>query len=126
MRLPAALERLRAAVASLDDEPPAGTPLYDPVHVGGVLVSVMAAWGALYWLLWTLLVYEGGVFVKLGALARLAGGSSLAELGYEGPWNRGPFEGWLGTLGAAVLAAVVASALRSEWRRAECASRARR
>lgn len=118
MKLPPALARLRAAVESLDDEPPAGTPLYDPVHVGGVLVSVLAAVGALYWLLWTLLVYEGGVFLKLAALLRLAGGASLAELGYEGPWNRGPFEGWAGTVGAALILGVLLSALRSEWRRA--------
>ena len=118
MRLPPALERLRAAVESLDDEPPAGTPLYDPVHVGGVVVSVLAALGALYWLFWTALVYEGGVFLKCAALLRLAGGATAAQLGYEGPWNRGPFEGLLGNVAATLLLGVVAWTLRSEWRRA--------
>lgn len=123
MRLPPALERLRAAVESLDDEPPAGTPLYDPVHVGGVLVSVLAALGALYWLLWTALVYEGGVFLKCAALLKLAGGAAAAELGYEGPWNRGAFEGLLGNAAATLLLGVVAWTLRAEWRRASRASR---
>ena len=123
MRLPPGLERLRAAVESLDDEPPPGTPLYDPVHVGGVLVSALAALGALYWLLWTALVYEGGVFLKGTALLKLLGGATAAELGYEGPWNRGAFEGLWGNLAATVLLLVLALTLRSEWRRA---SRARR
>lgn len=118
-----ALANLRSWVESLDDEPPAGTPLYDPVHIGGVIVSVMAAVGALYWLLWTVLVYEGGVFQKLGALARLATGTSAAELGYEGPWNRGAFEGWLGNLGATALLIFLAWVLRTEWRRASRAAR---
>lgn len=118
MNLPPALGRLVAAVESLDDEPPAGTPLYDPVHVGGVVVSVLAALGALYWLLWTALVYEGGVFLKFAALVKLAGGATAAELGYEGPWNRGAFEGLLGNVSAALLLGVVAWALRSRWRRA--------
>lgn len=123
MRLPPALERLRAAVESLDDEPPAGTPLYDPVHVGGVLVSVLAALGALYWLLWTSLVYEGGIFLKCAALLKLAAGAAPAELGYEGPWNRGAFEGLLGNVAATALLGVVAWTLRAEWRRASRSSR---
>jgi hypothetical protein len=120
---PNALARLRALVESLDDEPPAGTPLYDPVHVGGVLVSVLAAVGALYWLLWTALVFEGGVFRKLGAFARLATGTPAAQLGYEGPWNRGAFEGWLGNVAATLLILFLAWSLRVEWRRAARASR---
>lgn len=118
MRFPPAFGRLMAAVESLDDEPPAGTPLYDPAHIGGVVVSVLAALGALYWLLWTALVYEGGVFLKCAALLKLAGGASAAELGYEGPWNKGAFEGLLGNVAATLLLGVVAWTLRAEWRRA--------
>lgn len=123
MNAPSVWERLRSVVESLDDEPAEGTPLYDPVDVGGVLVSVLAALGALYWLLWTALVYEGGVFRKAGALLRLLGGTPASELGYEGPWNRGAFEGWLGNAAAALLALGLLWALRSEWRRAERAAR---
>ncbi len=62
MNTPSGWERFRCVVEALDDEPPEGTPLYDPVHVGGVLVSVLAALGALYWLLRTALGFEGGGF----------------------------------------------------------------
>ena len=114
--------KLRALIESFDDEPPADEPLYDPVHVGGVLVSFLAAVGALYWLLWTAFVFEGGVFGKAAALLRLAGGASLAELGYEGPWDRGAFEGWVGNLVAFLLCGAFLWCLRAEWRRAERAS----
>lgn len=114
-----ALRRLKAAVEAFDDEPPPGVPLYDPVHIGGVLVACLTALGALYWLLWTAFVYEGGVFAKAGALLRLAGGTSLGALGYEGPWARGAFEGWFGNLTATALLALLLAALRAEYRRAE-------
>lgn len=123
MNTPSGWERFRSVVESLDDEPPPGTPAYDPVHIGGVLVCVLAALGALYWVLWTALVYEGGVFLKTTAALKLLGGTPASALGYEGPWNRGAFEGWLGNLGAVLVAAVLVAALRSEWRRAERAAR---
>lgn len=126
MNTPSGWERFRSAVESLDGEPPSGTPTYDPVHIGGVLVSVLAALGALYWVLWTSLVYEGGVFLKAAAALKLLGGTPAAALGYEGPWNRGPFEGWMGSAVATLLVLGLLWALRSEWRRAERAARARR
>lgn len=126
MNTPSGWERFRSAVEALDDEPPAGTPAYDPVHIGGVLVCVLAALGALYWLLWTALVFEGGVFLKAAAALKVLGGTPASALGYEGPWNRGAFEGWLGNLGATGILGVVALALRTEWRRAERAARERR
>lgn len=113
------LRRLKAAVESFDDEPPPGTPLYDPVHIGGVLVSCLAALGVLYWLLWTAFIFEGGVFSKAAALARLARGTPLSELGYEGPWERGAFEGWLGNAAATLLSLLLLAALRAEYRRAK-------
>ena len=57
------LERL----LKLFDEDEPGEPYYDPVHLGAAAVGTLAAIGALYWLLWTLLVYEGGLFSKLAA-----------------------------------------------------------
>jgi hypothetical protein len=45
------------------DDPAA--PHYDPVHLAVVLVATQVAIGALYWLLWTVFVYEGGVAAKL-------------------------------------------------------------
>ena len=90
-----------------DDEPG-----YDPVHVAAAIVATLTAFGALYWLLWTLLVYEGGLFAKLAPAARvLFTSASLKDVGYEGPWDRGPFEGWAGNLGALLIGAVLAAAL---------------
>lgn len=43
-----------------EDEDPA-QPHYDPVHLAVVLVATQVAVGCLYWLLWTVFVYEGGV-----------------------------------------------------------------
>jgi hypothetical protein len=41
-------------------------PHYDPVHLAVVLVATQVVIGALYWLLWTLFVYEGGIARKPG------------------------------------------------------------
>lgn len=102
-----------------DEEDP-NEPVYDPVHVGGVIVVTLAAMGCLYWLLWTLLVYEGGIFLKLYALGQiLFTPKALRDLGYEGyPYALGAFEGTIGNLGALLLCVVVAAALNRLYRRA--------
>lgn len=95
-----------------DTEDPA-EPVYDPVQLGGAVLVTFTAMGLLYWLLWTLLVFEGGFFAKIGpALSVLLTSKTVRDYGYEGPWNRGVFEGWFGNscaflLALAVLAAVV-------------------
>ncbi|MBI4051872.1 MAG: hypothetical protein HY400_05140 [Elusimicrobia bacterium] len=62
------------------------------------------SFGALYWLLWTLLVYEGGIFLKLKGLYLLFfTPATLRDLGYEGyPYAMGIFEGWIGNLCALI------------------------
>jgi hypothetical protein len=101
--------KIKASILKADEwlrgllEPgiPPEEPRYDPVHLAQVLVGFLASIGALYWLLWTLLVYQGGLYRKIGGLARLAmGRATLKSLGYEGPWAMGAFEGWLGNVGA--------------------------
>ncbi len=85
----------------LEPEIPPEAPRYDPVHLAQVLVGFLASIGALYWLLWTLLVYQGGLYQKIGGLAKLAmGRATFKSLGYEGPWAMGVFEGWIGNVGA--------------------------
>lgn len=79
-----------------DDDP--AEPRFDPVHLAGVLVGVQVAAGALFWLLWTLLVYEGGVAVKLGVLL-------------DGPRTPDALEGLWGNLGALALALGLVAAL---------------
>jgi cytosine/adenosine deaminase-related metal-dependent hydrolase len=54
-----ALKRLSALAEAFDAEDDPRESHFDPVHLGAVLVVSLVAIGALYWLLWTLLVYEG-------------------------------------------------------------------
>lgn len=107
-------ERLLDRLKDLFADDPPEEPFYDPVHLGTVLVGTLTAFGCLYWLLWTLLVYEGGVFMKASAFLRvLFTSKTLRDFGYEGPWARGVFEGWPGTLGALAVALVLLGALHS-------------
>lgn len=52
------LKRLLA----LFEEPAPSEPAYDPVHLGAAAIGTLIVIGLMYWLLWTLLVYEGGLF----------------------------------------------------------------
>lgn len=107
------ITRLDDVVRWLDAEDDPSEPVYDPVQLAGVLIGVLTAVGALYWLLWTLLVYEGGLFAKLGpALSVLFTSKTLADYGYRGaPYAMGVFEGWTGNLAALLIAIVVVAAL---------------
>ena len=80
-----------------EDEPEA--PRYDPVHLGAAFLSVQIAAAGLFWLLWTLLVYEGGLPAKLAALSSGA---------------RGPeaYEGWRANAAALIIGAGLVAALR--------------
>jgi hypothetical protein len=71
-------------------------PHFDPVHLAVVLVATQVVIGALYWLLWTLFVYEGGLPSKVGRL--LAG--------------RAPGEGFLANVAALAMAAFLVVLLR--------------
>ena len=107
------MKALKKVLELFEEEDDPAEPLYDPVHLGAAIVATLAAMGCLYWLLWTLLVYEGGLFLKLGAaLQVLFTSKTLRDLGYEGsPYAMGAFEGWLGNLAALALCAVVVTAL---------------
>lgn len=109
-----------------DDDP--DEPFYDPVHLGAAIVCSLTGIGALYWLLWTLLVYEGGLFLKLSAAAELLfTAKTAADFGYEGaPYAMGVFEGWLGNLLALLIAGVVLAALHRLYFDAAQAQRARK
>jgi hypothetical protein len=72
-------------------------PCFDPVHLGAVCIACLAVIGLLYWLLWTLLVYEGGLFA-IG-------------------------EGWLGNLAALVFSGLALWALLQLYRTAEAGKR---
>jgi hypothetical protein len=73
-------------------------PHFDPVHLAGVLIAVQVVAGALFWLLWTLLVFEGGIGASMGDLLRGAAGPDARR----GLW---------GHLGALALASLTLTAL---------------
>jgi hypothetical protein len=45
-------------VALFEDADDPAEPHYDPVHLAVVLIACQVVIGVLYWLLWTLLVYQ--------------------------------------------------------------------
>ncbi|MDD5627501.1 MAG: hypothetical protein PHU21_00435 [Elusimicrobia bacterium] len=93
--------RLRdGLLAFLSGEEDPEEPRFDPVQLGAVCIACLTVIGALYWLLWTLLVYEGGLQTKLRAgLAVLFTSRTLKDFGYEGaPYAMGAFAGWAGNL----------------------------
>ncbi len=104
-----ALARLKKLVDWLDAEDDPQNPHYDPVHLATTCMLVLVAIGLLYWLLWTLLVYEGGLFAKIApAVSVLVGRHSLKDYGYLGdPYAMGVFEGWQGNLAALILTVFV-------------------
>jgi hypothetical protein len=117
---------IKALIDRFDAEDDPQEPRYDPVHLAALCMLVLVAIGLLYWLLWTLLVFEGGLFSKIGpALNVLLGRKTLKDYGYLGdPYAMGVFEGWQGNLGALILAAFVVVALFQVYK--EGARRARR
>lgn len=93
----------------LDEEDPATELIYDPVDVGAVIVGTLAGVGILYWLLWSLLVCEGGLFGKVIPFLQVVfTGKTLQDFGYEGyPYELGLFEGWVVNVVALVAAAAL-------------------
>ena len=65
----------------------------------------LAVIGGLYGLLWTLLVYEGGIFLNLKACtAVLFTSRTMKDFGYEAaPYAMGAFAGWMGNIIALAL-----------------------
>ncbi|MBI5243947.1 MAG: hypothetical protein HY922_09770 [Elusimicrobia bacterium] len=110
MKLPPWAEKLLDLFSDEDDP---SEPFYDPVHLGAAVMITLVAIGCLYWLLWTLLVYEGGLFGKIvPALRVIFTSKTLQDYGYRGEFDRGVFEGWFGNLAALALCIAVVIALR--------------
>lgn len=116
----------RRWVALFEEDEDPREPRYDPIHLAAVLIGCLVVIGALYWLLWTLFVYEGGLPSKVEPLLTvLSGRATLANYGWLGtPDRQGVFEGWSANLAALLLAGgVVASLHRAYWRRGLDATR---
>ena len=85
---------------------------YDPVHVGAMILFVLFVNTVLFWLLWALLVFGGGLQSKIiPALQVLLTKKTAADFGYVGyPYEMGVFEGWITNVIAFVMliAAIIA------------------
>lgn len=79
-------------------------PAYDPVHVATMIVFVIVGIALLFWLLWALMVCEGGLFSKIIPFFQVVfTRKTLADFGYEGyPYELGIFEGWIVNCGALI------------------------
>ena len=98
----------RRFIHFLEAEDDPNEAFYDPVHLGAVAIVNLAAVGALYWLLWTLLVFEGGVQSKIRA-------AILAGIGRV-PFSADNFEGWFGNVSALLLCGLAVAALHRAYR----------
>jgi hypothetical protein len=87
-------------------------PGYDPAHVAAMIVIVLFSLNVLFWLLWSLLVFGGGIQAKVVPFLQvLFTAKTAADFGYVGyPYELGVFEGWPTNVIALIfLAAVVAA-----------------
>lgn len=71
-------------------------PHYDPAHIGAMIVLVLLGISVLFWLLWALLVFGGGIQSKIVPFIEiLITRKTAADFGYIGyPYAMGVFQGW--------------------------------
>ena len=65
---------------ALFEEEGVDVPRYDPIHLATVLVACQVVIGALFWLLWTFMVYEGGFGAGEGRLGNIGALIALAAV----------------------------------------------
>ena len=97
-------EKFKKIVDSFTKEKP-DEPIYDPLHIGMMIILVISAAAILFWLLWSILVFKGGIFPKITAVWQIIfQGKTVHDFGYVGtPYEMGVFEGWTTNLGAVIL-----------------------
>lgn len=106
-----------------EDDPDPSARVYDPVHVAGVFVGCLFLLGVMYWTLWSLFVFEGGLFTKVIPLLKVIFTSkTLLDYGYQGsPYALGLFEGWMVNLAGLVITLGFIGGLWAVFRRLEAA-----
>lgn len=100
------IRRTWKAVLDLwEDDDTADRIVFDPVHVAAVVLGCIFAMGVIFWDLWALLVFEGGLFTKVVPFFQvLLTNKTLNDSGYEGsPYALGIFEGWIVNLTALII-----------------------
>ncbi|MFH1259491.1 MAG: hypothetical protein ABII74_06755 [Elusimicrobiota bacterium] len=96
-------------VADIFEDEPADEPGYDPAHIGAMIVIVLFALAILFWLLWSLMVFEGGLFPKIIPFLKVVfTAKTLQDYGFEGyPYELGIFEGWIVNLAALIFLSLI-------------------
>lgn len=96
-----------------DDNAPESV-VYDPAHVAAVVVGCLFAMGIIFWDLWALLVFEGGLLTKgVPFFQVIFTSKTLKDFGYEGsPYALGIFEGWIVNVAALLVALGLLVSLR--------------
>lgn len=102
-----------------DDTVNPDEPAYDAAHVGMMIVFVLLALTALFWLLWALLVFGGGLQAKVVPFIRIILTSkTAADYGYAGyPYQMGVFEGWITNVIALAITALAITAIWNVFKR---------
>ncbi len=107
------LEKLRKGLTDLFSDREEEGPGYDPVHIAAMIVLVLLALTLLFWLLWALFVFGGGIQAKIIPFIRVAfTAKTAADFGYVGyPYEMGVFEGWPTNLVAFIFSAIIVVAI---------------
>ena len=79
---------------------------YDPAHVGAMIVLVLFSLAILFWLFWSLLVFKGGLLIKLWVLIQIISGSK-SSVAIAPEW----WDGWVINVGALILSGLVVAAV---------------
>lgn len=95
-----------------DEENPQ-EPHYDPAHIGAMIVLVLLGISVLFWLLWSLMVFGGGIQSKIvPAVKVLLSNKTVQDFGYIGyPYEMGVFEGWVTNVVALIFLMLVITAI---------------
>ncbi|MFH1379878.1 MAG: hypothetical protein ABII23_06330 [bacterium] len=103
MKLKAVLHKINLFLSEQDVHP--DDPVYDPAHIAVMIAAVIMGIAVLFWLLWALMVCEGGIFTKIIPFLKVVCTSkTLQDFGYEGyPYEPGIFEGWIVNSAALIL-----------------------
>ena len=96
---------LDTVLSLFSDEENVDEPGYEPAHIAGVIVVTLFAMAVLFWLLWALLVFGGGIQAKISPLAQVMfTAKTVKDFGYIGyPYAMGVFEGWVTNLAALII-----------------------
>ncbi|MFH1784076.1 MAG: hypothetical protein ABH868_04190 [bacterium] len=79
---------------------------YDPANVAAMIVIIIFTFAVLFWLLWSLLVFKGGILTKMIMLFHIVIGKQASSAFGVSAWD-----GWIINTGALLIAAFFTTAV---------------